>query len=172
MLEEKNHYAVDMVFPFVASYIDRSIGLETTCDLIGMNGQYTDSVNRVLADHWEMQWVLKKLPRHLSEIKGFKRIAQKASAPQCASRSYTSKPHLLDLSVKDLKRFGNMLFTDAELFEHLNVLTEQSYRMKSRELSTRMQETAQNMTSGVCRVQGTESRVDRYGCVAAVSKTR
>lgn len=48
-LQRKNLYADEMVFPFVASLIDRSIELEASFDQNGMNVKYSDTVNRVLA---------------------------------------------------------------------------------------------------------------------------
>lgn len=38
MVGGKYSYAVGVVFPFAASFIDRSVGSETSCDLVGRNG--------------------------------------------------------------------------------------------------------------------------------------
>lgn len=55
MLEGKNRSAVGTVFLIVASFIDRNAGSEAHCDLTRVNGQYIDTINKVLVDHGDMQ---------------------------------------------------------------------------------------------------------------------
>lgn len=50
MLKKTGHFAVDTIFPTVASSTDRSIGFEADCDLTRLEVQYTDILNRVLVD--------------------------------------------------------------------------------------------------------------------------
>lgn len=54
-----------------------------------------------------------------------------------------------------------MTLTDAALFEHVYVLIKQSSRLEFRSLSSRTQQTMQNMESTVYRVQETEDGVER-----------
>lgn len=50
MLKRKSYYAADMVFPFIASFNDKSLGFEGNCELSQMNVQYSDIANKVLVD--------------------------------------------------------------------------------------------------------------------------
>lgn len=47
--------------------------------------------------------------------------------------------------MQNLERFESIPFTDAAPFQHINVLTKHSYRVSSERLSTKMQETPQNI---------------------------
>lgn len=64
----------DMVFPFAASFVQRSIGLEADFDLTPMNLQYIDILNKVVVYHREEQWVKSELSWLRSEIEEFKRV--------------------------------------------------------------------------------------------------
>lgn len=132
--------------------------------------QYIDIVIRVLVVYREMPWVEGKLPKLQSGIEEFNPGLRRVFAPHCVSGSYTFKFHRLDHPVENLKRFGDMSCTDEAPFERLNKLIERSYRMTSRRLSTRMQETVLNMKNALFRVQRSEDGVDMSRSGAAVSK--
>lgn len=68
MLEENIHHAVDILLPFVTSFIDRSVGLEANFDLIRMGVQCIDNITQVLGDHREVHWKEGDLLRLQSEI--------------------------------------------------------------------------------------------------------
>lgn len=74
LLEGKNHYGVDMVFPFLVSSFDRSTGSEANGDLIATSMQCIDIVNKGLADHREVKWVQGKLTKLCPETEAFKRL--------------------------------------------------------------------------------------------------
>lgn len=76
MLEVKDHLAVDTFFRFVALSTDRSIEFEGSCDLTPLSVQYVNSVNKMLVDQREVQWVERELSKLWSEIEEFKRVVQ------------------------------------------------------------------------------------------------
>lgn len=57
MLERNTSYAADEVSPFVASFTDRGVGLEAHSNKTGISVQFIGTVDEVLVDHIEMQWV-------------------------------------------------------------------------------------------------------------------
>lgn len=73
-MEWKNHYAVDTVFQFVASFTDRSIGLQASCNLARVRVQYTNIVNSVSVDHRGVRWVERELSELWSEIEELKLV--------------------------------------------------------------------------------------------------
>lgn len=170
MLEGKDYYAVDMVFPFVAAFIDRSLGFEEKCELTRMNVLYIEIINKVLVDHRDRRWREGELLRLRGEIREFKSVVEGAFASHCPSGLYTLKYHLLDHLVEDLERFGSISFMDAGPFEHFNVVIKQSYRMTSRRLTTRMDETVQRMGSAVDNVRRPRERRNVGGDGASVLK--
>lgn len=107
-----------------------------------------------------MQWVVKELSTLRFEIKNLKRFVQNSFAPHRTSGLCTLKHHLVDQLVEGLERFKSMSFTDAASFEHFNVQIKQLSGTMSQRLSTRMQETTQNMVNAVCRVRGAEGGVE------------
>lgn len=78
-------YAVDMVFPFVASLTDRSMGFEANGDLTQMIVQCTDIVTEILVHHREARWVEIALPRLRSETEGLKLVARRVFALHCTA---------------------------------------------------------------------------------------
>lgn len=99
-------------------------------------------------------------------------MAQRVPAQHCVAGLCTLNFQLLDHIVESLEKFGIFSCTDAALLEHFGVPTTQSYGMKSRRLSTKMQENMQNMENLVSIVGRTEEEVDTSVCGAAVPKTR
>lgn len=51
ILEEKNLYAVDIVFQLVAALIDKKLGFEAQCEVTRINLKYFFIVNKTLVDH-------------------------------------------------------------------------------------------------------------------------
>lgn len=60
-----------------------------------------------------------------------------------------------------------MPFTDVASFPHYRTLAKQSYRVKFQRLSTKKQETVQNMENMMYRVRESEDKRTRSGCIAA-----
>lgn len=79
----------DMVFPFSTSFSDQSAGSKASSDMTRTNSQFTDTINEVVVDHREVQWVGAKLTRLRFETKEFKRVAQNLLAPRCIPGLYT-----------------------------------------------------------------------------------
>lgn len=73
------------------------------------------------------------------------------------------KLHFLDHAVEDLQRTPSSSFKNAASSEQINVLTTQSFEMKSRLLSKRMQETVHSLKNAWCRVRGAGIDGSRYG---------
>lgn len=88
MLGGKDHYAIDMVFLFVALFTDRSNGSEANCDLTRVNVQYIDTENKMVVDRREVRRVERELVQLRSEIEDLKRAVRKAFAPHCTSGLY------------------------------------------------------------------------------------
>lgn len=167
MLAKKNHFVDDTVFPFVASFIDKSTEFEASCDLTRVTAQYTGVVIKVLLDHKQVRWGENELSKLQSESAEFEQDARGVTGPRFSSGFHNLKLRNLDHLLEGSERFGFMSFTNAAPFEHPVVLDRQSFIIPSQKLSKRVQKTAQNMMSAIYRVQGTESRVERSGCEAA-----
>lgn len=89
-----------------------------------------------------------------SEITELKRVFEGEFASQCVSSLYTLKFHLLNHFLDDLERFESLSFTDAAPFEHFEVLLKQSYRMTSPRMSTRLEDTVENMGNALLKIRG------------------
>lgn len=126
VLMKKDHYAFDMVFLFVVLLIDRTIGCEPSYDLTLTNVEYTDILHKALVGHEKVRWVERKFSELRSETEEFTRAVRRVTGPHCTSGLYTLNFHLLKPLVKTSEKFRSMSFTDAEPFEHFNVLIKQS----------------------------------------------
>lgn len=121
----------------------------------------------MLVSHSKVRWVERKLSKLWSETKMFKRAVQTFLPVHCTSRLHNLEFLLPDHSVRYLGSFSSILFTGTAPFEHFGVPARQSYRMMSRRLSTRMQETEHRTGSVVCTEQRSKVGLKRCGCGAA-----
>lgn len=112
MLETKYHYAVHMVFPFIASFTDKILGFGGGSELIRMNCQETDIVNKEIADQKNEAWQNGELGMLRSEIGNFKSVVESVSASHCAFVLCALELHRLDHLREDLERFESFYFTD------------------------------------------------------------
>lgn len=119
MVKENYHYTAGTVLPFMALLTERSIGFETSCDLVRLNVCYTDILNSMLADQDEVPSEERELSRLRSGIGVFNHAVQRLSASRCTSEMYTLKLHTLDHPLENLEEFESTSFTNAASFEHL-----------------------------------------------------
>lgn len=68
MMERKNYYGTDTLFPIVAALVDKSLGLVENRDLTLINVFYTEMIQKVLFDPRGDAWVKNELERLRSEI--------------------------------------------------------------------------------------------------------
>lgn len=101
-----------------------------------------------------------------------KRLFEGVFALHCPFGLYILKCHLLDPLVENLERSESMASTDTRLSEQFKVLNEQSYRVMSRQLSTRRQETVRNTDSTRSNVRKVRDVREATQCEEAVLKTR
>lgn len=137
-----------------------------------MSSQYSRIANKVLVDHRAETLVEEKLMMLRCEIEEVKRLFERARASHCSLGFCTLTLHLLDNLVEDLERFGSTSSTDARPPEHINVLIKQSYKMTSRWLPTRLQNTVQNTGSAMQNVQKAEDGEAAAQCGEAVLNKR
>lgn len=93
--------------------------------------------------------VQEKNSRLRSEAEELNRVAPKVFASHCTFGLYILKLRLLVYLEDHVESFESMVHTDAALFEHFGVLNKQSYRLTSQWLSTKGQETVQNIKNAV-----------------------
>lgn len=86
-----------------------------------------------------------------------KRVVQRVFVLRCISGLNTLKIHLLNHLVEVSARFESMSPTEAGPFEHFNVLAEQSTKVTSRRLSTKLRIAVPNLENEMCRVQAAET---------------
>lgn len=124
-----------MVFLFVASFIERSVGFDGKCDMTRMNVRYRDIVVKVVVDHRKLQCVGGELSGLRREIEEYKRVVYRVCALHCPSGWSIISFHPLDNLVEDLESLVSMAFTEVALFENYSVLNKQSQRTTPRRLS-------------------------------------
>lgn len=95
LLEGKNNYAVEILLPFLSSFIVKSLDFEERCELSRMNIQYSDTVNKVLLDHRDYTWVAGGAMMLRSEVEEFKRVVKGMFLAHCSLGSYTLKFYFL-----------------------------------------------------------------------------
>lgn len=165
VLKGTDDFAVDMVFPFSASFIDRCMGIGASCDFTQMNVQCADIVTKVPVDHREVRWKERKLSKLRSQTEKFKRVITRVAAPHCTSGLYTLSLSFFNHLVRDLDRSGSKQPTDVASFKLFNVSIRQPYRKTSQKISARVEETTQDMKSACaeCKelsIEQTEIRVE------------
>lgn len=166
-MKGRTYHAADTVSPLLVSLIHRSLGSVRRYYLTRRNVFYTKVVSRLLFDHNRAAWTAGELAGLRLEILSFETTAAKTFAPNCTSGLLTLKVHLLDHTLEALTSFRCFSSTDLAPFEHPSVLIKQSYRTKSRRYSTKLYETAHNVSRAQKRVRAGESQV--HGSVVGAS---
>lgn len=116
MLERKDSYAVDRVFPPTAPFTDSTLTFKGRCELSRLKVQYRYLVNKVQIDKREKAWLDGELMLLRSEIEEFKPVVERVFVSHCPFRLRAVKFHLLNHLVEDLKRLEIISFTEARPF--------------------------------------------------------
>lgn len=85
--------------------LTKKIERKASCNLTGMNMQYTGTVSSLPMDQREQSWVGRELSRLQFENRELKRVAQRLFAPHCKSGLCNLKLHLLGHIVESLGSF-------------------------------------------------------------------
>lgn len=76
---------MDMGFPFLGSFIDKSSGFGGRYELYQMKVKYSEIFNKVLGDHRDEISVERDLMKSWSENEKLERVAEKVFASRCSS---------------------------------------------------------------------------------------
>ena len=145
MLSAKDYHHVDMVFPFIAAFIDTCCDEVETAPLTSICTQYSDLVAWVMKRGRIKHWTAAELESLQNSISYFKQSMLSTLGPFHTTGLKTFKFHLLDHLPGDLQRYGALEHIDAGPYEHSHLLFKQSYRKTSRRRSTAMEETIRHM---------------------------
>lgn len=140
---KKRYLAADEVFPFVATFIDESLGFVGKYDLTRMSALYANRTGKLLFDHSKAAWTAGELKRLRWKTSMLKTIAERAAAPLDKSGLLTMIFHFANHVVEVFGRCGSLLNLKLGPSEHFNVLMEQSHRMTFGQYSTRTYDTVQ-----------------------------
>lgn len=182
MLEGKDYSNIDMVFPFIAAFLDRVLGYADNQQLTMIHSLYSDVVNMVMYNtpDWELQH---ENVNHLEQkVRMLKRSAKELFEHLEEVNLFTLKFHMLDHVSNDLYKFGILSFLDASAYEHFNFTIKKFIRMTSmRKLTTieeavhLMNETPLNTEKDPCILKiGAINALSRDGIkvsLATVNKT-
>lgn len=153
MLEGKDFKCLDMVFPFVAAYIDRVTGYQDNAPLTDICTSYTTLMQDLLYDNTSTGWSRDMIADITHRISLLKSKCVHTFEKHCEHGIHTLKFHLLDHVVEDLSKFGGLNILDASPYEHFNTFFKQSYRSTSKRIATRMDETVTNMAPTICTLR-------------------
>lgn len=123
-----------------------------------MNVFYTEMVGKFFFDHIRAAWKVGEVASLLSEISAANNVLERAFAPHCSSRLPTLAFHSLNHAVEGSERSWSLTRTGAPPFEHFDVFIKQYYRASSQGYSTRKNETVQNVSRPLERVQRRRSQ--------------
>ena len=167
MLEAKNYQNMDMIFPFIAAFIDRATGLEDTAMLTHVHATYSLLMN-TLSGKQNGSFTDPEIEEIDEMVKNFKRDVVTLFEPHCDSGLFTLKFHLLDHLCTDLRCFGTLAMLDAGPYEHFNHIIKMAYRKTSMRIKTRMDETVDRLEPALKQLrrtndmrQGFSSRTSR-----------
>ena len=143
MLEGKDYRSIDMVFPFVGMMVDRACGEVGTAVTTRLFVLYSEIVQLFLS-HTQQESVLwneRKLNFLQHKIQNFKKTATQLYSDHHASDLCTTKMHMLDHIVDDIRRFGGLRYCDASLYEYSHTMVKSAHRATSRRRNSAMTET-------------------------------
>lgn len=98
----ENFYSIDVIFPFVASFTEKSIGLVASFDLNRLSVHCTGKCNSVLVHHRKVRMVERAVLKLHSRSEEFKPVFQEVFASQCKYGLYSLRLYPLDRAVKRL----------------------------------------------------------------------
>lgn len=114
-----------MVFPFIASFVIKSLGFEERCELIRLNAHYSDIADKISADRKDEVWVEEDPMMLRFETEELKHVVVNFFESHCRCCLYSLEPSLSNHLKKDLKNFGSIYFPDARPVENFTVLIKQ-----------------------------------------------
>lgn len=154
MLEARDHKSMDMVFPFIAAYIDRCYGEIEQCPTTRVSSLYSTILFTLARKGDRCGWTPDDLSLLRTHIHRFKHIFVDLFARYQPSGMGTLKFHLLDHLVDDIKRLGSISVMDAGPFEYSHTLFKQQYRGTSKRRHSAMKESIRQINrSEYCGLQ-------------------
>lgn len=145
MLEAKDYRAVDMVFPFIAAFIDRCCDEVSDAPITTICTSYGDITNQALRHGSEEPWTKKEIDELEKRIDMFKVKCRETLGPFHPSELRTLKFHLLDHLCDDIRTSGGMQYVHAGPYEASHTMFKEHYRKTSCRKSTAMEETMNRM---------------------------
>ena len=156
MLEGKDYHQLDMVFPFVAAFIDRASRRTIEAPLTSVCTAYSDLLNTLMFTKQRGGFSKEDIRKLSDEVLSFKKKATDVLGNLDDINLFTLKFHLLDHLCNDLARFGDLSLLDASPFEHFNYVIKSFIRMTSMRKSTTIEEAIRIMnTSRPSEIQRT-----------------
>lgn len=141
MLEAKDYWAVDMVFPFVAGCLDRICGESDSAPLTTICTRYTEIVTSAMRYGYKKEWTEYDIQELESMVRDFKRITLSVLGDHHATQLKTLKFHLLDHLGNDIRRMGSLQAVDAGVYEHAHLIFKRQYQRTSKRRCTATSET-------------------------------
>lgn len=131
MLEWKDYVALDLVFKFVAGFIDRATGHIDEAPMTKVHTMYSDLARRLGEYRGNGESSSQRLTGLGEEIQHFKELVKAMFEEHCGSGLYMLKLHLLDHVVEVLERYGSLEMLHGSPFERFNVHIKHGYRRTS-----------------------------------------
>lgn len=128
ILEGKNFQSLDKFFPFVAAFINRSTGHDSTTPMTMVHTCYSDIICQMVGKVGKRVSSQEKLKRLGEKINKFKSLLLGMFKVHCASCLHTLQYRLLDHTVDDIQKFGTLSVLEWSPYEHYNVHSTKEYR--------------------------------------------
>jgi len=155
MLEGKNFRSIDLVFPFIASFIDRALGFQGNPVITTVKTMHTEVMVTCLHDFPRKGVSEVDLQDFEKKIYNFKKTVMQFYGKYCEKGLFTLKFHLLDHMVEDMRKFGTLSVLDASAYEHFNTDIKAAVRRTSQRSQYRMDETVAVLSDPLQAMEGT-----------------
>lgn len=105
ILEHKEYRSLDLFFPFIFSYADKSTVLSEDTPLMNIHINYTDNIRRIISHKFSNGCTINDLQFMWEAVCNFRKTVWKLFRPHCEHGLNTPKFHFLYHVMNDLERF-------------------------------------------------------------------
>lgn len=142
MLEGKDWKNIDMVFPFVAAFVDKMSGCRKGGLLTKVNVQYTEILHDVYYNFPAEGVTESDIMLLKQKITSFQKGCIKLFGESCKTGLHTLKFHMLHHLAENVEKYIDVTLMEGSPYEHFNLLIKKEYWGTSKRMKTVMDETA------------------------------
>lgn len=140
LLEATDYESKNIIPPYYRAIVDMLCGDGKNTAATKTFTEFVDLVNFILSQNRARMWNEQKLSRLANNIVSLKQIVYSLFCKYLHSSKRTSKWHVLEHVVEDIRRMGSVTFMSSSIFEKSYSVVNENYKATSRREQNAMRE--------------------------------